>query len=63
MHLNVVDFPLPLNPNKPNFSFDSNPKFKFLTALMLFPQQIKYVFDKFIIFVVRFLFEITFSFS
>ena len=33
--LNVVVLPLPLKPNKPNFSVLSNPRYKLLIALIL----------------------------
>ena len=36
-------FPEPLNPKSPNFSFGSNPKYKLLTTLTFFLQQLKKV--------------------
>ena len=53
MHLKVVDFPLPLKPNKPNFSFGSNPKYKFLTARLFKPKQLKNVLETLLIIVVN----------
>ena len=41
--LNVVVFPEPLKPNKPNFSLGSRPKYKLLTTLTFFLQQLKNV--------------------
>ena len=50
--LNVVVFPEPLNPSKPNFSLGSSPKYKLFIALTFLPQQTKNVFRNLLIFVV-----------
>ena len=49
--LNVVVFPEPLKPNKPNFSFGSNPKYRLFIALTFGLQHGKNVFVKFVILV------------
>ena len=52
MHLNVVVFPAPFNPNNPKHSPGSTQKFKFFIATILFSllQQAQFFLNSFLIF-------------
>ena len=51
----MVVFPEPLNPNNPNFSLGSRPKYKLFTTLTFLEQQLKNVLYNPSIFIVGFI--------